>query len=99
MSMTCFTIFLALLIERFFDWSHLRDWQWFFAYEHYVAERLSLLHPYVILTLTCLPILLCVLVLQYICAGLLYGFAKLVFDLLILLYTFGPKNLWADYFF
>lgn len=97
--MTCFVIFLALLIERFFDWSHLRHWHWFFSWEHFVTTRAIANSTYTILIMMMLPPLIAVLLLQVMTANLLYGFARIVFELFILLYTFGPKNLWADAFF
>lgn len=97
--MTFIVIFLALLIERFFDWSHLRDWHWCTLYQRFITKHTLSFNPYLALFFILVPILLIVLLLEYLVDDWFYGFAKLVFDLLILLYSFGPKNLWADTFF
>lgn len=97
--MTCIVIFLALLIERFFDWSHLRNWRWFYHYQWLVTEHLLSLNAYLSLMIISAPILLLILLAQFLVDDWLYGFIKLIFELAILLYTLGPKNLWADPFF
>lgn len=97
--MTCMVIFITLLIERFFDWSHLRTWIWFSYYQRFIKEHAFNVNPYLLLMMICLPIVVLILVLQLLLDDWLYGFAKMLFDICILLYAYGPKNLWADTFF
>lgn len=96
--MTFIVILIALLIERFFDWSHLRHWNWYTALQNKLMQRFPSLSPYLILAASIIPLLLIVAIIQYSLEGVLYGFAELLFQLFVLLYCFGPKNLWADTF-
>lgn len=89
---------LALLVERFFDWSHLRHWRWVAGLKGYFAARMQNQSTNVIIAATILPVVLGVWFIQFLLEGVLFGFASLVFDLVVLLYCFGPKNLWADTF-
>lgn len=94
--MIFFVVLIALLIERFFDWSHLRKWGWYGAVERLVMKKIPKASPYVVLPLTILPLLAVLAIIEYALTGLLYGFPLLVFQLLVLLYCLGPQNLWAD---
>lgn len=96
--MTFMVILIALLIERFFDWSHLRRWQWYASWQDTVAQRLSGSSPYLVLAATILPLLACVLILQWVFKGWLYGLMEFLFQLFLFLYCLGPQNLWADTF-
>ena len=96
--MTFIVTFIALLIERFFDWSHLRQWRWYVAYQRLMMQQFSKYSPYFVLVLTIVPILILVVLIEYFIGDWLYGFAKLLFELLVVLYCLGPQNLWADAF-
>lgn len=96
--MTFIVILIALLIERFFDWSHLRHWSWLSGWQHHLMQRVPAFSAYSILAITIVPLLLATALLQFMFAGAFYGFAELLFQLVVLLYCFGPKNLWADTF-
>ncbi|RDI38452.1 regulatory signaling modulator protein AmpE [Aquicella lusitana] len=96
--MTFIVILIALLIERFFDWSHLRQWSWYHRYENLISERLPGKSPYLTLLLTILPLLIVIAIIDISLKGWLYGFIRLLFHLFILLYCLGPQNLWADAF-
>jgi len=96
--MTFISTLIALIIERFFDWSHLRHWSWYIALERTIAQRMAGQSPYVILALTIIPILVLLGIIGLLLSGVLYGVMTLLFRLLILLYCLGPKNLWADGF-
>lgn len=92
---------IALLIERFFDWSHLRHWYWYTAYQRFVWKRFPLhssYNAYLVLAVTIIPLLIVVGLIQLLIHGWLYGFINLLFGLFILLYCMGPQNLWADAF-
>jgi AmpE protein len=89
---------IALLMERFFDCSHLRQWQWYAAYQRMVSGKLVGKPSYLILAATIIPILLAVALVQAMLAGWLYGLLSLMFQLFILLFCLGPQNLWADTF-
>lgn len=96
--MTFIVTLVALLIERFFDWSHLRHWQWYTGYQRAIIHRLSAKSPYLVLAAIVVPLLLLVLLIQTLLSNVLYGFINLWFQLFLLLYCFGPQNLWADTF-
>lgn len=96
--MTFIVTLVGLLIERFFDWSHLRHWAWYFGYQHKVTQTLANKSPYIMLAVTILPLLFLLALIDYALQGWMYGFIKLVFDIVIFIYCLGPKNLWADAF-
>lgn len=87
---------IALLIERFFDWSHLRNWTWFYSYQRYLSQKLSSQTAYIVLAATIIPILLGVAILAILFKGMLFGVISLLFELFILIYCFGPANFWAE---
>lgn len=89
---------IALLVERFFDWSHIRNWSWFATLQEKVASKFSGKPPEWLLAISVIPVLLVVGVLQLALRDVLYGFLQLIFDTVILLYCMGPRNLWADTF-
>ena len=96
--MTFIVTLIGLLIERFFDWSHLRHWRWYTALQHTVFQRLPGKSANVVLAATIAPLLIAVGVIGFFLNGTLYGFALLLFQLFIFLYCLGPQNLWADAF-
>lgn len=96
--MTFIVTLIALLIERFFDWSHLRHWNWFGAYQRNLIKRFPGQPPYVLLAITVAPLVLGVLIISLLLTGALYGLLSLIFQLGVLLYCLGPQNLWADTF-
>lgn len=86
-----------MLIERFFDWSHARDWGWFWPYQSYIQKRIGG-SPLACIAVAIIPILAAVWILDYFLAEWLYGFLALIFNTFLLIYCFGPQNLWADTF-
>lgn len=91
-------IFIALLIERFFDCSHLRNWSWYTNYQQLVTQKLHGKSPYLILAAIVLPVGLGATLLVILISSAVFGFIKLAVSVLIMLYCFGPRNLWADTF-
>lgn len=96
--MTFVVTFIALIIERFFDWSHLRHWQWYYNWQRWVMQRLVSMNSYVTLAATVLPLLLAVAFVGWLVDDWLYGFMAFLFQLFILICCLGPQNLWADTF-
>lgn len=90
--------FIDLLIERFFDWSHLRHWQWSKSYLRAVMRRIPFASPYIVLAVSFIPLLMVVVLIDFLLKGFLYGLLALIFELFFLLYCLGPQNLWADTF-
>ena len=68
-------VLIAMLIERFFDWSHIRRWQWFEACQHYVIKKIPTCSPYIILAVSILPFALLVELINLGLHDSLYGFA------------------------
>jgi AmpE protein len=96
--MTFIVTLIALLLERFFDWSHLRRWDWFSAYQQAIMRRLPGKAPYLILGCIILPLLAATLLIQILLQNVLFGFVELLFQLFIFIYCLGQQNLWADTF-
>lgn len=96
--MTFIVVLIAFLVERFFDWSHLRNWYWLPSIETKLLKRFPNLSPYLIIALAILPLLLAVLLIHYLLADVFYGFGLLIFNVIVLIYCFGPHNLWVDVF-
>jgi len=94
--MVFIAILLALALERFFDWSHLRRWQWFEQYCQMLSSSIDRFNPAVRLACWLLPPVLLVGLIEYILSGWIYGIVRLVFDFFVLLYCFGPTNFWAQ---
>jgi len=87
---------IALLIERFFDWSHIRQWHWFNTFQKKVELRFAKLsHPLVFL-LTILPPVLMVALVNHLLNGFVFGMLKLLFGIVVLMYCLGPQNFWAQ---
>lgn len=91
-------ILVALLVERFFDWSHLRNWKWYGACELAVLKKFPGGSPLFILAGAILPLVATMWLLQYFFSDIGFGLIWPLVQLAVLLYCFGPKNLWADAF-
>ncbi|HLB42429.1 MAG TPA: regulatory signaling modulator protein AmpE [Gammaproteobacteria bacterium] len=96
--MTFIVILISLLIERFFDWSHLRYWNVYLAYQNKLLKKFPTLSPYFALAFAMIPLLIIVGLMNLLILDWLYGFVELLFDIVILLFCFGQRNLWADAF-
>lgn len=96
--MTFIVTLIALLIERFFDWSHLRYWEWYTKYQRMMAARFTNLRSYLLLAAVIAPLVFGTVLIQLILSNFLYGVIELVFQVVVLLYCLGPQNLWADVF-
>jgi len=94
--MTFIIILIALLLERFFHWHHLRHWRWFSRYERELSVRMNALPAALILIAVMLPPLLIVGVLQHFLAGWWWGGLEFIFSGIVLLYCLGPDNLWVQ---
>lgn len=94
--MVFIAILLALSLERFFDWGHLRRWQWYDQYCQFIGRYVDRLNPALRLAAWILPLVLLVGLIEYILSGWMYGFLRFLFDFLVLLYCFGPVNFWAQ---
>jgi AmpE protein len=87
---------IALLMERFFHWRHLRHWHWYKQYEQWLGVHIK--HWPAILILFCnllLPVT-AVGIIGYWLIGILYGIPQFIFGVVIILYCLGPENLWVQ---
>lgn len=91
-------IFIALLIERFFDCSHLRYWGWYPKLQRFMQQKLAGQSQAILLAATTIPVIIAVILLEWVLDDVGFGFFKLAFSVAIILYCFGPRNLWADTF-
>ncbi len=91
-------IFIALLLERFFDCSHLRQWRWFPRFQKIVTQKMFGQSSNVLFAALLAPFMIGVLCVYIFFNDALFGFIKLFLSIPIILYCFGPRNLWADIF-
>ena len=96
--MSFVAIFIAVLLERFFDCSHLRNWNWYTKLQRLVVQKLPGQSPYVLLAGCIVPVFIALAVVDLVIYEMIFGFIHLVFSVIVLLYCFGPRNLWADSF-
>jgi AmpE protein len=96
--MTFIITLISLLIERFFDWNHLRQWRWFTRYQAWVGVRCASWSPYFILLISLLLPVLVVGLINHLLTGVLFGSLKLIFGVMVLVYCFGPTNFWAQFY-
>jgi AmpE protein len=94
--MTFIAILVALIVERFFHWGHLRHWQWFARYQRFLGTRLAGWPKYLVLSACVIPPALIVAVINCAISNWWYHLPKLIFDIVILIYCLGPKNLWVQ---
>ena len=94
--MTFIIILIALIIERFFHWSHLRHWQWFTRYQYYLNVRIGNWSKPLLLAACVLPPVLVVLAISCLLSTWWYSVPKLLFGILVLVYCLGPNNLWLQ---
>ncbi len=94
--MTFIIILVSLVIERFFHWSHLRNWQWFSRYQQWLSTHVGKWPSYLALAVCILPLLIVVGAVNGLLDGWLYGVLKLIFGIIILMYCLGPNNLWVQ---
>ncbi len=94
--MTFITALIALLVERFFDWTHIRHWNWLTRYKQWMSTKIKTNSPYLSLALFVAPPAVIVALVDLILSHWLYGIPRLIFSVLVLMYCFGPDNLWAQ---
>ncbi|HSW93612.1 MAG TPA: regulatory signaling modulator protein AmpE [Gammaproteobacteria bacterium] len=94
--MTFIITLIALVIERFFHWSHLRHWRWFYTFQQWLSHSRIHQFPSWALFLFCvLPLTVLVGIVDYFLSGWFYGILKIVWGVAVLLYCLGPTNLWV----
>lgn len=94
--MTFLMTLIALIIERFFHWSHLRHWHWFTRYQHFLSVRMGTWSNLMLLVVAVLPPVIVFAFVGWLVSGWFYNIPKLIFGVLVLLYCFGPNNLWVQ---
>jgi AmpE protein len=96
--MTFIITFIALIIERFFHWSHLRQWRWFNQYQHWLGARVGNWSSGILLAACVLSLVAAVGVINFLLKGWFYEIPEILFGIVVLLYCMGPNNLWAQAF-
>jgi AmpE protein len=96
--MTFIITLISLLIERFFDWNHIRQWRWFSRYQAWLGVRFAAWSPYLLLAVCVLPPVCIVAAINNALTGLVFGILKLAFGILVVVYCFGPTNFWAQFY-
>lgn len=94
--MTFIATLIALIIERFFHWSHLRHWQWFKRYQRFLGTRFASWPNYLLLAMCVIPPVIIVAIIGCILSHWWYHIPKIVFSVIVLVYCMGPSNLWVQ---
>lgn len=94
--MTFIAILVALIIERFFHWSHLRHWNWFLRYQHFLSVRMGTKANVLIFLAAVLPPVLVFGFVSWLLTGWFYNLFKIIFSVIVLIYCLGPQNLWLQ---
>jgi membrane protein required for beta-lactamase induction len=94
--MTFIITLISLVIERFFDWSHVRQWHWFMTYQRWLTMHFANWPAYVVLVVCLVPPLCVVGLINHLLSGWLFYLLKLLFGILVLVYCLGPQNFWAQ---
>lgn len=94
--MTFIMILVALIVERFFNWNHIRNWQWFSYYQRFLNKYISAWPKDLVLVFYIVPPLLLVALINTALTDLLYDVLKIIFGIIVLMYCLGPRNLWVE---
>lgn len=94
--MTFIVVLVSLLVERFFDWSHSRQWGWYGAAERIITKKFTAAPPIMVLVGSIVPLVVGLAILEQLLRHVLIGFPLMVLQLVVVLYCYGPRNLWAD---
>ena len=94
--MTFIITLIALMMERFFHWHHLRHWRWFLKYEQWLSMQIGRLPATLRLIINVVPPLIVVGLIAWFVKGWFYGILQLAFGVVVLLYCLGPDNLWVQ---
>lgn len=87
---------IALLMERFFHWRHLRHWHWFKRYEQWLGVHIGQWPAILILFCNLLLPVAAVGIVGYLLSNILYGIPQFIFGVIIILYCLGPENVWLQ---
>lgn len=94
------TLFLvlvvALLVERFFNCSQLRSWNWVLKYHDLIDKRFGGKNSVVIVLIMLVPVALLISIIEFNLRLWFYGVLGIVFEFLVLLYCIGPRSAFQD---
>lgn len=91
-----FVLLAALIVERFFNCSRFRNWQWVLGYYDIIDKRFAGKNSWFIVLLMLIPIALAVTIIEINLRLWLYGVLGILFEFVVLLYCFGPRSTWQD---
>lgn len=94
--MTFIITLISLIIERFFHWSHYRQWRWFDRYQQWTTRFTGKWPAFVRLMLIAIPLMIIAGVVDLFLSRIVYGIPEIFWGVLILLYCMGPRNLWVE---
>lgn len=94
--MTFIVALISLIIERYFYWSQLRQWRWLRQYQQILNAKVGYWNSNLLFLATVLPPVIIIGLIQILLRPWLFGFLELFFGILVLLYCFGPENVWAE---
>ena len=84
--MTFLELLFGLLTERFYDWSHLRRFEWFRTYQTWVNKQSSTANAALMLALYVLPISIGVFFVSLIIHNAFFGVLSFFFWLSVFIY-------------
>ncbi len=87
---------VALIIERFFHWSHLRQWGWFIQLQRFLIFRFGRWPKFLLLLVSVLLPVIAVGIVSCLLMGWGYSIPQLIFNILVLVYCLGSSNLWVE---
>jgi membrane protein required for beta-lactamase induction len=96
--MTFIITLISLLIERFFDWNHIRHWRWFTRFQNWLCVKVSAWPTNLILAISLALPVIAVALINNTLTGVLFGLLKLVFGIAVVVYCLGPTNFWAQFY-
>lgn len=91
-----FVLVAALLVERFFDCSKMRNWGWVQRYHDIIDKRFAGKNSMVVVLIMLLPVALLISLLELNLRLWFYGVLGILFEFAVLLYSFGPRSAWQD---
>jgi len=91
-----FVLVAVLLVERFFNCSKLRPWDWVARYYDIIDKRFAGKSSMLIVLIMLLPIAIVIALLEMNLRLWLYGLLGILFEFVILLYCLGPSSAWQD---
>jgi AmpE protein len=91
------TILISLLVERFYDLTRFRQWTWYDPSLNFLTRKLpASIGPGVSLIFAMAPPIAAVFFALFFLHKIPFVYPQAMFELIVLLYLYGPQNFWID---